>query len=335
MLPYSHPTSVVLVDDDASFLQSFKFYFGDSFNCRSFQRPGEALAMIDAIPPQAWQPPCYLSAAHGAIDPVDFEPGDAVLQLKTAQLSALFTNPARFALPTVAVVDFAMPGMSGIEFLKRIQTLPLRRLMLTGRADERTAIDAFNAGIIDGFFMKHEPELAAVLTRKIEQLQVEFFTRQTATLKSVLALAAPFAGDALIDAAFAAVCEQHQLVEHCVLTEPPGVLGLKSDGTPVFMLVVDDDTLRAAIEIATEEEAPLELIELLRRGDQLSQFPTPNGFYSRSMASNWRNYIWPCTRIDGQRPWSTAVITEPRRLGIASGKIASYDDFLTGVTNPA
>ena len=59
----------------------------------------------------------------------------------------------------VVVCDMRMPGMDGIEVLSRIKTRSpdTVRIMLTGNADQQTAIDAINTGNIFRFFSKPCP----------------------------------------------------------------------------------------------------------------------------------------------------------------------------------
>lgn len=59
----------------------------------------------------------------------------------------------------VAVCDMRMPGMDGIETLKRIKELApdTVRIMLTGNADQQTAIEAINQGNIFRFYTKPYP----------------------------------------------------------------------------------------------------------------------------------------------------------------------------------
>jgi CheY-like chemotaxis protein len=328
MFPYYHPTTVLLIDDDPSFLESLQFYFGDRFNCVSFQRPNDAINFVEKIGPTSFEPPRCLLPSHGAIDQLDYASGDIVLQMRTAQLAEIFGNAHRFRVPSVVVVDYAMPGMTGVDFLRRLGKLPMRRLMLTGRADERTAIDAFNDGLIDSFFMKHEPDLADALGRKIDSLQQSFFTKQTAGISAVLAMGAPFVADAMVHATFEAIAEQHALVEYCVLTEPPGIIGMRSDGTQIFVLIVDDDYVQAGIEIALAEQAPPALIDKLQQGDVLALFPTRTGFYSAAMVNSWQRFLLPSVRVLGKRSWRYAIVDAPKALGLGIDRVVTYDSFL-------
>ncbi|MBI5166043.1 MAG: response regulator [Magnetospirillum sp.] len=59
----------------------------------------------------------------------------------------------------VVVCDMRMPGMEGIEVLRRIQGIApdTVRIMLTGDADRRTAVDAINRGNVFRYFVKPCP----------------------------------------------------------------------------------------------------------------------------------------------------------------------------------
>ena len=56
----------------------------------------------------------------------------------------------------VIVTDMRMPGMSGIELLKRAIAVSPRsvRIMLTGNADQQTSVDASNEGQVFRFLTK-------------------------------------------------------------------------------------------------------------------------------------------------------------------------------------
>lgn len=56
----------------------------------------------------------------------------------------------------VAVVDMRMPGMDGLQLLPKIHEISpdTVRIMLTGNADQKTAVDAINQGKIFRFFNK-------------------------------------------------------------------------------------------------------------------------------------------------------------------------------------
>ncbi len=76
----------------------------------------------------------------------------------------------------VVVSDMRMPGMSGVEFLRRVRERAPEsvRIMLTGNHDQQTAMDAINEGHIFRFLTKPcpSPELASVLRAGLEQYRL-------------------------------------------------------------------------------------------------------------------------------------------------------------------
>jgi len=104
----------------------------------------------------------------------------------------------------VALVDMRMPGMDGIEVLEKIRELSpdTVRMMLTGNADQKTAVDAVNRGQVFRFLNKPAPpevlvpSLEAAIER-YERLRVErellegTLTGSIKMLTDALGLAAP------------------------------------------------------------------------------------------------------------------------------------------------
>ncbi len=82
----------------------------------------------------------------------------------------------RHAPFAVVVCDMRMPGMDGIETLKRIRELApdTVRIMLTGNADQQTAVEAINQGAIFRFYSKPCPHdrLAEGLDAALEQYRL-------------------------------------------------------------------------------------------------------------------------------------------------------------------
>jgi response regulator RpfG family c-di-GMP phosphodiesterase len=76
----------------------------------------------------------------------------------------------------VIVADMRMPGMSGLELLEQVRTsLPdTVRLMLTGNADQQTAVDAINRGQVFSFLNKPcgPEQLTAALDRALRQYDI-------------------------------------------------------------------------------------------------------------------------------------------------------------------
>jgi response regulator RpfG family c-di-GMP phosphodiesterase len=81
----------------------------------------------------------------------------------------------------VVVADMNMPGMNGIELLERIQAASPAtvRLMLTGNADQQTAVDAVNRGAVFRFLNKPCPheELAGAVEAALKHYEIQRIER--------------------------------------------------------------------------------------------------------------------------------------------------------------
>ncbi len=92
----------------------------------------------------------------------------------------------------VVVADMRMPGMNGIELLKKVKAKfpDTVRMMLTGNSDQQTAIDAINDGHIFRFLSKPCPQniLAQALIAGLEQYRLITAERELLekTLKSII-----------------------------------------------------------------------------------------------------------------------------------------------------
>ena len=76
----------------------------------------------------------------------------------------------------VVISDMQMPGMSGLEFLRQVQTAApdAVRMMLTGNADQKTAMDAVNDGRVFRFLTKPcpPPALAPAIDAALEHFRL-------------------------------------------------------------------------------------------------------------------------------------------------------------------
>jgi len=89
----------------------------------------------------------------------------------------------------VVVSDMRMPGMDGIEFLGAVKSsFPnTTRIMLTGNADQQTAIDAVNEGNIFRFYTKPCPPETLEKAIKAGLLQYNLIVAEKTLLEQTLA----------------------------------------------------------------------------------------------------------------------------------------------------
>jgi len=90
-----------------------------------------------------------------------------------AQALQMITDEGPFS---VIVSDMQMPEMNGVQFLEAAQKLSPEsvRLMLTGNADQKTAVDAVNRGAVFSFYTKpcSQELMSQALIKAIEQYRL-------------------------------------------------------------------------------------------------------------------------------------------------------------------
>ena len=206
--------------------------------------------------------------------------GDRLLRLQLSELRSVIEDRSRHQRVSVAVVDFDMPKMTGVEFCRAIRDLPVKTILLTGKAGLETAIAAFNEGVIDCFLQKQDQSVTDALRREIKRLQDEYFAEISAPINSALALQKPsFFADPSFVELFKEVAEKNGVVEHYVCASPPGVMMRDAEGNEFFLLDFRRRRVKTQCETAESYSAPADMVQLLRTRKAHAWFPTQEGLY--------------------------------------------------------
>ncbi len=260
--PFHRPGTVVFLDDDPDYLEMLALAMPRQWNLRLFQRPQACLDHL-AGEPAAWEADAWRQQAL-----VDrWRDGQPLLPQLLQYWSA---SAERHALTRVVVVDFSMPGMDGLQVLQRLQDWSGSRVLLTGQADEQVAVQAFNRGLIDQFIAKQMPDMARHLVHVVQRLLAQPHPRHVHTWRATLrpehvaVLRLPGVGADLEELA------SRRWVEHVVLGDPFGVLGLDAAGTPVWLQLEQPSDLPALAETAESAGLPVSAVQEIRAGRQLA-----------------------------------------------------------------
>jgi CheY-like chemotaxis protein len=174
---YYFPTVLVAVDDSQRFLKYLSFYLPEDLKVDIFHDPLAALQQLTTH---------YSKVNLPAVLQIDPESNHAI-NIDLTQILELLYDSDRFNVVSTLLIDYAMPGMNGIEFCEKLHQHPmakLKKIMLTGEADQNAAIRAFNKGILDKFLLKNEENLNTLIQSTVKEMQVEFFETLTEPLVS-------------------------------------------------------------------------------------------------------------------------------------------------------
>ncbi len=330
MFPYYYPTSILAVDDDPRFLESFAFHFSEDFLCHAFSRPDQAIDFAQQSQSKAEVVDYFSAEDDDSWDMTRHENGNQVLVFKASEVSNMIFNRNRFRHISVIVVDYDMPLMNGLDFCRSLKDHPARKIMLTGEASQDTAIKAFNEGVIDCFLFKHRPDITDVLSVEIMKQQQAFFQSLTDPLRLAFSVQLPnFFDDPNVNDVFNHLQQQYNIVEYYASVKPQGALMVDGNGKAFFMIVMNQAQQRAHFEVAREYGASGQLIEMLEQGEVLPCFPTEGGFYEETLAENWKHYLLPSHKVKGKSDWSYAILQTNNVQDMAEGSATTFEDYMS------
>jgi CheY-like chemotaxis protein len=322
LAPFRFPTTTVMVDDHETYLGVVPLMLDPLQRLRSYSSPRQALADLRrldsrAVPGGGW---LYRWREHPS-------PNRELMALDVDSIARTMHDPARFGEVSVVVVDQAMPEMDGLDFCRQLDNPYIGKVLLTGRADDETAIEAFNSGLIDRFIRKNDPRAMDKLQQAIVALQQRYFERAGQFVSEAMALGdVHFLRDPVFVPVLRDVLQQFPAVECYLHVNPTGLLLLDADGDGRFLLIQTDDDLRTHYEIASDLGAPIEVLTALRDGTALPWFGSRDGFYSDEPGAPPVRMI-PATTLRGEHWYHYALIDGVAgRFGL--NRVVSYRRWL-------
>jgi FixJ family two-component response regulator len=323
-LPFYHPTTVVLVDDEVGFLQNLALELDPDIAFRIFESPRAVLETVGRLGAVQVDLRYFRELTGERTHPHK----EHVIGLDLAAIHRQIFNGDRFDKIAVVVADYDMPGIDGLELFRRIGSGALRKILLTGKADEKIAVAAFNEGLIDRFVRKHEPETAKTVNRYIHDLQREYFQSFASMVTRTLAVETPsFLHDPAFAEHFQNICEEREVAEFYLTANPTGFLLVDRNARAELMVVQTREDLNLQAEIAEDQEAPGELLASLKQGAAIAHFPRSGGFYQQGDAE-WRKRLFSAQVFHGREPYYYAFVDEVTPYEVSPSTVRPYSNHL-------
>ena len=186
MHPFFYPTTTLIIDDEPLLLESIESTLSNTTLCKSFHNTKSALEYAQTSNKHYLDIEDFLSTHSNDYEFSQIIQGDIFVRLKASYWFHMIQSDTRFSELSVAIVDYYMPFMNGIDLCRKLKHLPMKKIMLTGLASKELAVEAFNEKIIDSFILKQDVNLVEKLSEEIKELQKEYFIDKTKTIKFAL-----------------------------------------------------------------------------------------------------------------------------------------------------
>lgn len=318
------PTTVVFVDDSKDFLLNFSLQFDPSLAFQLCSSAVDALQFIKSRRVSRLNQRCFTQNEHLAGCPTTSH----TINLDLAAIHSEVYEPERFSEVSVVVVDYTMPGMDGLAFCEALKQSPIKKVLLTGQADAQTAIDAFNAGIIDRFLLKSDPDVLAKVNHTIAALQLQYFQEMTNMTARILAIdEANFLRDPALCRLFQDICKQYDIVEY-YLTENTGTfLLLSSKGSIHWLVVNSEQDMQVYLDLAQDNQVPAAVMKKIRSKAFMPHFWHADRFQDIDPIE-WESFLYPAQHLQGVQSYYYSVLDNPAISSLDVSSIRSYDDYL-------
>lgn len=256
------PSTVLFVDDSKDFLVNFSLQLHDNLIYKLFDSPYEALEAIHLAEQNKFNERTNTASSIKKLN----------LPLPTAPefeaFHAELFNTGRFKEISVVIVDYAMPGLNGIQLCERIKNNQVKKVLLTGKAEESILIKAKHEMLIDHYFFKSEANLHERLTQYIQQLQYNYFLDTSDMIISLLDIKSV---NNIYDQQFAIffqeLCQNYNIREYYLLDEYGS------------FLLVDEDANYHCLAIRDEQVFLADQAELARIDQNISKLSCEQTYY--------------------------------------------------------
>jgi len=328
--PCFFPTTVLFVDDNQHFLNSLSIKLDDKkIVPKLYSDPLKALQFLEEdYEPSPFTERCILH-------PQNQLDGHRFIDIDVNAIRYEMYNPLRFNEISVVVVDYAMPGLSGMDLclLVRERDPRLKILMLTGEADENIAVQAFNEGSIDKFIHKGTENFAARLNAAIYDLQQDYFNDLSEIIMSSVARNVKFPptawlNDPIFWQFFHKICQENHIVEYYLTDTNGSFLLLDADANPSWFAVKSEDNMRADYEMALCSQIPFlpDMLSDMQSFKKLLYVYEGDSCNDPFLARNW---LHPAEILQGQKTcYYYALINNSKVYDIKVQEILPYHAFL-------
>ncbi|MDO8278966.1 MAG: response regulator [Burkholderiaceae bacterium] len=260
---YRRPGSVAYLDDDSVFLDMLSFSLTELGPARLFSRQDQFLSHL---------------SSEGRVQQADARLHQNMISawyrgesLVVQALDYWARSVDRYAALQVCVIDFSMPMKDGLQVCREIDGWHGARVLLTGRADERLAIDAFNEFLIDQFVDKAAPNLWRKLPELTKSLQEKSLSRHNNIWRATFSeeqarhIHSPEVARKLHHMA-----RYENWVEYVAMGSPFGVLALDADGQASWLQIEMRCDLAWQADQAQHRGLAPDVVAAIRAGSRLT-----------------------------------------------------------------
>ncbi len=320
------PSTILMVDDSEDLLMDLKRALAPHYKSKYSTSPQEIIKLLT----QQGDTTKTIIAPLISTPEEQYDLSKTLINIDIPALQhIIYANPPRFSQHIILIVDYAMPEMNGLQLTTKIRQelgLPIKIIMLTGEADQSTAIKAFNEKLIDRFIVKSAPNYIDMLLAYTKELHQEYFKEISHAIQgsSTGAQQNPRNDPAFVEL-FNKVARQCHAVEYYQLEEPASFLFLDEKKNPLRLILKTEEDMQMLHELARGgRRTPPATVEVFEKRTHLAYFPDEES--SVADAKDWK--LLQAKPLEGYETYYYSLIEGNKDYPLDLEKIVSYQQFL-------
>ena len=328
-----HPCSTLLLDDDADVVETLRNFLGGRTACLGYTSPKLALGRLANTGQSAADLSRFIGHYGDRPEDQSADKADRLLLLRYSEVLRYATSPSRYDMISVVISDYDMPEMTGIDFFRQIKHLKVKKVLLTGKADEKVAVEAFNEDIIDGFLLKQDPRIPDRLPAMVLAQHNAFIRENSRILVEMLRASQDntFEHDG-IDAILDQVRKNFSFMEYYFITEPRGFILRNAAGKTKMLRLETKKTLGEIADIFEDQYGRSPMSDAVRAAAVLPENVGGPGWVHR-LYDDFETHLVPC-RITGDWAWALTDFSQEEEMLSTSSWSAHRSAVLERPINP-
>nr|WP_297350433.1 hypothetical protein [uncultured Caldimonas sp.] len=269
LLPYWYTAAVLLVDDDEGYLDALSTLLSTErkvYTCTSHR---EALALLERS--KALSRNFMRRSTDQSTDPHEH-----LVAIDASRVTSLAQEPRRYEEIALVIADYSMPEGDGLSLCRSMLEYPCRRILLTGAADERLAVDAFNEQLIHQFLRKADRLPEQVQHAVAVQMHAYFAELTRPLAEGLRQRLGAFEHVGPVASAVLELFAAANVTEYYLCTEPGGYLVRTAAGEWRFLLVQSGEERESTLEILMTMPGFETLARQQSQGDSLVYLSDPS-----------------------------------------------------------
>lgn len=289
---FYHPTEVIFIDDNRDFLDVLELEF-DKLNILTLTDPDATIKILNDHNKEYFPRSVFTVVSDVNVDTTT----NHSINFEVKNLLTIIYDESRFTRIPVIIVDYEMPHINGMEFCQKIKERNIYKIMLTAKANQETAINAFNNGLIDKFILKMDENLYSKITSAVSELTQQYFAELSDRIinghcnhiKSLF-------NNPLYQQLFSRVKTKAQAIEYYLVDNLGSFLFLDKDANPTWLIIRDNTAMKDSIDLLKGYDLPSHLIHSVDKNEKLLFLLSENEY--KKPIGEWVEYLFYANKLD-------------------------------------